>query len=92
MRLLNLGISARVKICLPACPPCLSQSPRYTQSAHLASSQYSLYLPRNKSLTLQRNIKFQGVKIWNSVPLKIRKLTFNRFKIQYKKHLRSNYT
>ena len=41
----------------------------HTRSTRLASSQYSLYLPRYKTLTLQRNIKFQGVKIWNSVPL-----------------------
>ena len=64
----------------------------HTRSTRLASSQYSLYLPRYKTLTLQRNIKFQGVKIWNSVPLEIKKLPFNRFKIQYKKHLLSNYT
>ena len=63
----------------------------HIRSTRLASSQYSLYLPRYKTLTLQRNIKFQGVKIWNSVPLEIKKLSFNRFKIQYK-HLLSNYT
>ena len=64
----------------------------HTPSTRLASSQCSLYLPRYKTLTLQRNIKFQGVKIWNTVPLKIKKLPFSRFKIQYKKHLLSNYT
>ena len=47
----------------------------HTRSTRLASSQYSLYLPRYKTLTLQRNIKFQGVKIWNSVPLEIKKIT-----------------
>ena len=71
MRLRNLCISTRVKICPTASPPFLPQSPQYTHA-------------------LQRNIKFKGVKIWNSVPTE--KKTFNRFKKQYKKHLLSNYT
>ena len=40
----------------------------HTRSTALESSQYSLYLPRYETLKLQRNIKLQGVKIWNSVP------------------------
>ena len=35
----------------------------HKRSTRLASSQYSLYLPRYKTLRLQRNIKVQGVKI-----------------------------
>ena len=44
-------------------------------STRLASSQYSFYLPRYKTRTLQRNIKFEGVKIWNSVSFEIKKIT-----------------
>ena len=92
MRLLNLCISSRVKICLPTSAPFFtSVASVHTRSTRLASSQYGLYLPRYKTLTLQRNIKFQGVKIWNSVPLEIKKLPFNRLKMQYKQHLLSNY-
>ena len=47
----------------------------HARSTHLASSQYSLYQPIYKTLTLQRNIKFQGVEIWNAVPLEIKKIT-----------------
>ena len=47
----------------------------HTRSTRLASSHYSLFLPRYKTLKLQRNFEFQRVKIWNSVPLEIKKIT-----------------
>ena len=37
-----------------------------------------------------RSLKFHRVKIWNSIPNDLRKLSFNQFKIKYKKILLSN--
>ena len=34
---------------------------------------------------MQRSFKFQGVQIWNSMPIDLRKLSFNQFKMKYKK-------
>ena len=45
----------------------------YNSGSNLrASCQCSLYLFRYKTLRLQSNIKFQGVKIWNSVTREIK--------------------
>ena len=38
------------------------------------------YIPRYRSLKLQRSMKYKGVKIWNSTPLKIRKFNLKKFK------------
>ena len=59
----------------------------HTRSTRLASSKLNLYLPRYKSQKLQKSFKYQGVKIWNSVPQDLKQLPFNRFKTKYKKHL-----
>ena len=63
----------------------------HTRSTRLASSELNLYLPRYKSQKLQKSFKYQGVKIWNSVPQDLKQLPFNRFKTMYKKHLLSKY-
>ena len=44
----------------------------HTRSTRLASSELNLYLPRYKSQKLQKSFKYQGVKIWNSVPLDLK--------------------
>jgi len=36
---------------------------------------------------MQRSTKYQGVKIWNSIPQKIQKLPKNAFKNKFKLHL-----
>ena len=64
----------------------------HTRSTRLASSELNLYLPRYKSQKLQKSFKYQGVKIWNSIPQDLKQLPFNRFKTKYKKHLLSKYT
>ena len=51
----------------------------------------NLYIPRYRSNRLQRCIKYQGVKIWNAIPPKIKRSSFNSFKLQYKRHLISQY-
>ena len=38
------------------------------------------HIPRYRSSTLQRSIKYKGVKIWNSTPLEIRKFNLKKFK------------
>ena len=63
----------------------------HTRSTRLASSELNLYLPRYKSQKLQKSFKYQGVKIWNSVPQDLKQLPFNPFKTKYKKHLFSKY-
>ena len=56
----------------------------HTQSAHSASSELNPYLPRYNLKKLQKTFKYQGFKIWNSVPQDIKQLPFNRFKFKYK--------
>ena len=63
----------------------------HSRATRLATYRDNLYLPRYKINKLQRSFKFQGVKIWNSIPNDLRKLSFNQFKIKYKKILLSNY-
>ena len=63
----------------------------HTRTTRLASYSNNLYLPRYKTNKMQRSFKFQGVKIWNSIPNDLRKLSFNQFKMKYKKILLSNY-
>ena len=63
----------------------------HTQTTRLASYSNNLYLPRYKTNKMQRSFKFQGVKIWNSIPNDLRKLSFNQIKMKYKKILYFNY-
>ena len=50
-------------------------------------SLQTLYIPCYRTNKLQRCIKYQGIKIWNSIPQKIRVLSYNRLKIQYRNFL-----
>ena len=63
----------------------------HTRTTRLVSYSNNLYLPRYKTNKLQRSFKFQGVKIWNSIPNDLTKLSFNQFKMKYKKIILSNY-
>ena len=49
-------------------------SGRTTRSS---DNRHSLYIPRYNTNRLQRSIKYQVVKIWNSTPLKIQNLPFS---------------
>jgi len=40
-------------------------------------------------LKLQKSFRYQGVKIWNSVPHEFKLLTFHQFKLKYKAYLLS---
>ena len=52
-------------------------SGRTTRSS---GNRLSLYIPRYNTNRLQRSIKYQGVKIWNSIPLNIQNLPFSTLK------------
>ena len=54
-------------------------SGRTTRSS---GNRYNLYILRYNTNRLQRSIKYQGVKIWNSIPLKIQNIPFSTKKIQ----------
>ena len=42
-----------------------------------SGNRHSLYIPCYNTNRLQQSIKYQGVKIWNSIPLKIQNLPFS---------------
>ena len=51
----------------------------------------NLYIPRYRSNRLQKSIKYQGVKVWNSISENIKKLSKNLFKKQLKEYFLSHY-
>ena len=63
----------------------------HSRTTRFASSGLNLSLPFYRTEKLQKSYKFQGVIIWNSVPQEIKILSFNQFKIRFKKHLISKY-
>ena len=63
----------------------------HTRTTRLALSELSLYLPRYRTQKLQKTFKYQGDKIWNSIPYKLKKLPFDQFELKYKKYLLLNY-
>ena len=50
-----------------------------------------LYIPRYTTNRLQKCIRYQGVSIWNDMPMNIQNSSFNLFKIRFKKHLLQTY-
>jgi len=56
-----------------------------------AQNQKQLYLPKFSTNRCQRSVKFHGVKIWNSIPIKLKILSFHQFKIKFKRQLITNY-
>ena len=53
--------------------------------------KYSLYYPRYPTNRLQRSIKYQEVKIWNSISNNIKSLKFQQFKSRFETFLLSKY-
>ena len=43
-------------------------------------SKKTLHIPFYKTSHLQRPIKYQGVKIWNEIPIQIQNTSYNVFK------------
>ena len=54
-------------------------------------SNNTLYLPKFFTSRCQRSIKFQGTKIWNSIPIELQNQTFHKFKINFKFFLLQSY-
>ena len=50
-----------------------------------------LYIPRYRSNKLQRSLKYQGVKVWNSIPPEIRNSSSRSFSHKLKKHFKIHY-
>ena len=50
-----------------------------------------LYIPRYRSNKLQRSLKYQSVKVWNSIPPEIRNSSSRSFSDKLKKHLTIHY-
>ena len=44
-----------------------------------------------KSSRTQKSVKYQGVTLWNSLSLNLKKLSFQKFSIEYKSNLIQNY-
>ena len=76
-------------------PICFTSFFTQTNSIHNRSTRSNirndLYLPHFLSSRCQRSIKFQGTKIWNSIPLHIRNQSFNTFKRNIKMQLLNSY-
>ena len=50
-----------------------------------AKTENKVYFPKFPTACFQKSSKYEGAKIWNSIPIEIRKLTFHKFKNKYKK-------
>ena len=50
-----------------------------------------MQLPLYRTIKLQRSFKFQGIKIWNSIPKSIKDLTYANFKSEFKSHVIQNH-
>ena len=56
-----------------------------------ATEKKNLYLPKFSTICCQKSIRYQGVKIWNTLPVKLRNLTFKQFKSKFKNMILENY-
>ena len=76
-----------------AFPPCISSffSPIFSIHSRRTRSKKKLYIPKFSFSRWQKSIKYQGAKIWNSVPINIRDQNFNKFKINFKNSLLEKY-
>ena len=54
-------------------------------------SKKNLHISFYKTLRLQRCIKYQGVKIWNEIPIQIQNTYYSVFKSEFKKYLLKPY-
>ena len=54
-------------------------------------SQNNLCLPKFPTLRTQKSIKYQGTKIWNSIPIDLRNQPFNKFLTFFKNQLIEDY-
>ena len=95
--LYKLEIAKFVHRCMHNTPP-QSFSNFFTKVGHVntrttrsSSNPNNLYIPCYKSNKIQRSIKYQGIKVWNSIPVEIQNLPKSRFKIKLKSHFMQAY-
>ena len=78
-----------------ALPSCISSFFSHISSIHShrtrSSTKKNLYIPKFYFSRCQKSIKYQGAKIWNSVPTNIRDQNFNKFKSNFKNSLLKKY-
>ena len=78
-----------------ALPPCISSFFSPISSIHSlrtgSTTKKNLYIPKFPFSRRQNSIKYQGAKIWNSVPINIRNQNFNKFKSNFKNSLLEKY-
>ena len=67
--------------------PISSVHERFTR----AKTENKLYIPKFSTARSQKFFKYQGTKICNLIPIEIKQLTFQKFKIEYKKKLFESY-
>ena len=78
--------------CLPDCFSSFFHERRSHPSHNLRSSNNFMYdIIRCRTARGQRSIRYHGPKIWNEIPISIRKTSKLLFKKQYKVHLFSRY-
>ena len=56
-----------------------------------SKSKNNLYLPKFSTCRCQRSLRFQGVKIWNSLNAHLKKQSHKKFKISLKNHFLESY-
>ena len=56
------------------------------------SSKENYFMPRPRTSLGLRSFRYNGPKLWQTVPLEIKKLNFPLFKKKYKNHLLDKYT
>ena len=62
----------------------LQISHRFTRSS---SNKNKLHIPLYRTNRLQRSIRYQGVSVWNSIPMEIQNLPKHSFKVKLKEYL-----
>ena len=76
-------------------PPELSSFFITTRQIHnratRSHSKNTFYLPKFSSSRCQKSIKFQGTKIWNSIPTELQNQSFHKFKYNLKLYLLQSY-
>ena len=77
-----------------ALPPCISSFFSPISSIHSrrtrSTTKKNLYIPKFSFSRCLKCIKYQGVKIWNAIPINIRDQNLNKFNINFKYSLSGN--
>ena len=76
-------------------PPCFltffSSLSKIHDRQFRSKSKNNVYLPKFSTCRCQRSLRFQGVKIWNSLNPDLKKQPYQNFKISIKNHLLESY-